>query len=175
MPSLVEIAVTQLKKPRYKDYFKNHMVGIDGHAIDGYSKFIATGEEGSLDALKCAACNCHRRETEGGEAFVFHHHNNKYFLPTTHTDISAIEAQVGTSTLPTCSSGDSPSPCRRVQVAEGMGQEISLRTTIPTPEPTQEKKGSGLLTELTDSILVSSSITICDHSYPLHQLTQPCC
>ncbi|CAL1395367.1 unnamed protein product [Linum trigynum] len=45
---------------RYRECLKNHAVGIGGHAVDGCGEFMAAGEEGSLDALKCAACNCHR-------------------------------------------------------------------------------------------------------------------
>ncbi|KAM7516883.1 hypothetical protein LguiA_006466 [Lonicera macranthoides] len=54
---------------RYRECLKNHAVNIGGHALDGCCEFMAAGEEGSLDALKCAACNCHRnfhrKETEG--------------------------------------------------------------------------------------------------------------
>ncbi|KAF3794684.1 Zinc-finger homeodomain protein 1 [Nymphaea thermarum] len=60
---------SQLRKPRYKECMKNHAVGIGGHAIDGCGEFLAAGDEGTLDALKCAACNCHRnfhrREGDG--------------------------------------------------------------------------------------------------------------
>ncbi|XP_044488748.1 zinc-finger homeodomain protein 1-like [Mangifera indica] len=48
------------RKPRYRECLKNHAVGMGGHAVDGCGEFIAAGEEGTLDALKCAACNCHR-------------------------------------------------------------------------------------------------------------------
>ncbi|CAM0951760.1 unnamed protein product [Alopecurus aequalis] len=45
---------------RYRECLKNHAVGIGGHAVDGCGEFIAAGEEGSIDALRCAACGCHR-------------------------------------------------------------------------------------------------------------------
>ncbi|KAI4307461.1 hypothetical protein L6164_030645 [Bauhinia variegata] len=45
---------------RYRECQKNHAVSIGGHALDGCGEFMAAGEEGTLDALKCAACNCHR-------------------------------------------------------------------------------------------------------------------
>ncbi|MCL7023027.1 hypothetical protein MKW94_027081 [Papaver nudicaule] len=60
---------------RYRECLKNHAVNIGGHAVDGCGEFMAAGEEGSLDALKCAACNCHRnfhRKEIEGEGF--HHH-----------------------------------------------------------------------------------------------------
>ncbi|CAH1454161.1 unnamed protein product [Lactuca virosa] len=54
---------------RYRECLKNHAVGIGGHAVDGCGEFMAAGDEGTLDALKCAACNCHRnfhrKEIEG--------------------------------------------------------------------------------------------------------------
>ncbi|KAJ1290012.1 hypothetical protein BS78_02G209500 [Paspalum vaginatum] len=56
---------------RYRECLKNHAVGIGGHAVDGCGEFMAAGEEGTLDALRCAACNCHRnfhrKESPTGE------------------------------------------------------------------------------------------------------------
>ncbi|CAN6542130.1 hypothetical protein ACFX13_019372 [Malus domestica] len=48
------------KAVRYRECLKNHAVGIGGHALDGCCEFLAAGPDGTLDALKCAACNCHR-------------------------------------------------------------------------------------------------------------------
>ena len=45
---------------RYRECLKNHAVNIGGHALDGCGEFMPAGEEGTLDALKCAACDCHR-------------------------------------------------------------------------------------------------------------------
>lgn len=54
---------------RYRECQKNHAAGIGGHALDGCGEFMPGGEEGSMDALRCAACDCHRnfhrREVEG--------------------------------------------------------------------------------------------------------------
>lgn len=54
---------------RYRECLKNHAVSIGGHAVDGCGEFMAAGEEGTLESLKCAACSCHRnfhrKETEG--------------------------------------------------------------------------------------------------------------
>ncbi|GAB4834829.1 hypothetical protein Ancab_033097 [Ancistrocladus abbreviatus] len=33
---------------------------MGSHAVGGCSEFMPAGEEGTVDALKCAACNCHR-------------------------------------------------------------------------------------------------------------------
>ncbi|GAB2290734.1 hypothetical protein Dimus_025007 [Dionaea muscipula] len=55
---------------KYRECLKNHAVNIGGYATDGCGEFMPAGEEGTLDALKCAACNCHRnfhrKETDGG-------------------------------------------------------------------------------------------------------------
>ncbi|XP_048233289.1 zinc-finger homeodomain protein 2-like [Ricinus communis] len=53
-------AAAAAAKARYRECLKNHAVGIGGHAVDGCGEFMAAGAEGTLDALKCAACNCHR-------------------------------------------------------------------------------------------------------------------
>ncbi|XP_042507465.1 zinc-finger homeodomain protein 1-like [Macadamia integrifolia] len=78
---------------RYRECLKNHAVGIGGHALDGCGEFMAAGEEGTLDALKCAACNCHRnfhrKETDGGGGgggagpYHQHHQFNPYYRTPT--------------------------------------------------------------------------------------------
>lgn len=62
VPSPVEMSAepTSQRKPRYRECLKNHAVAIGGHAVDGCGEFLAAGADGTLDALKCAACNCHR-------------------------------------------------------------------------------------------------------------------
>ncbi|XP_050377292.1 zinc-finger homeodomain protein 2 isoform X2 [Argentina anserina] len=64
---------------RYRECLKNHAVNIGGHALDGCGEFLAAGEEGTLDALQCAACNCHRNfhrkepaEVGGGATLANH-------------------------------------------------------------------------------------------------------
>ncbi|KAK4353061.1 hypothetical protein RND71_028579 [Anisodus tanguticus] len=42
-------------KPKYKECLKNHAVSIGGHAVDGCGEFMPTGEDGTNNALKCAA------------------------------------------------------------------------------------------------------------------------
>ncbi|KAF5207447.1 Zinc-finger homeodomain protein [Thalictrum thalictroides] len=68
---------------KYRECLKNHAVGIGGHAVDGCGEFMPAGEEGSLDALKCAACNCHRnfhrKETPEGVDGVYNHHHHHQF------------------------------------------------------------------------------------------------
>ncbi|KAJ4830481.1 hypothetical protein Tsubulata_035734 [Turnera subulata] len=73
---------------RYRECLKNHAVSIGGHAVDGCGEFMAAGDEGTLDALKCAACNCHRnfhrKETTDGSAAgggaegIYHHHHHQH-------------------------------------------------------------------------------------------------
>nr|ABY61029.1 zinc finger-homeodomain protein 1 [Asparagus officinalis] len=61
------------KKPaavvKYRECLKNHAASIGGNATDGCGEFMPSGEEGTLEALKCSACGCHRnfhrKETEG--------------------------------------------------------------------------------------------------------------
>ncbi|XP_042495697.1 zinc-finger homeodomain protein 5-like [Macadamia integrifolia] len=54
---------------RYRDCLKNHAASIGTHVVDGCGEFMPSGEEGTMEALKCAACDCHRnfhrKEVEG--------------------------------------------------------------------------------------------------------------
>jgi len=61
------------KMIRYTECLKNHAAAIGGNATDGCGEFIADGEEGTLEALKCSACNCHRnfhrKEIESSDSY----------------------------------------------------------------------------------------------------------
>uniref|UniRef100_A0A5B6YXR6 Putative zinc-finger homeodomain protein 6 n=1 Tax=Davidia involucrata TaxID=16924 RepID=A0A5B6YXR6_DAVIN len=54
---------------RYRECLKNHAASMGAHVLDGCGEFMPSGEEGTLESLKCAACDCHRnfhrREVEG--------------------------------------------------------------------------------------------------------------
>ncbi|KAL3625573.1 hypothetical protein CASFOL_031027 [Castilleja foliolosa] len=45
---------------RYKECLKNHAASMGGHVVDGCGEFMPGGDDGTLEALKCAACDCHR-------------------------------------------------------------------------------------------------------------------
>jgi len=57
------------KSVRYAECNRNHAINSGGYAVDGCGEFMPGGEEGTVDALKCAACDCHRnfhrKEIEG--------------------------------------------------------------------------------------------------------------
>ncbi|XP_065858844.1 mini zinc finger protein 2-like [Euphorbia lathyris] len=56
--SASSITVTSV---RYGECEKNHAANVGGYAVDGCREFMASiGEEGSIAALTCAACGCHR-------------------------------------------------------------------------------------------------------------------
>ncbi|GMY13649.1 mini zinc finger protein 2-like [Fagus crenata] len=61
---------------RYGECQKNHAAGVGGHAVDGCREFMASGEEGTSNALTCAACGCHRnfhkREVEAEVGYEQH-------------------------------------------------------------------------------------------------------
>ncbi|XP_062102404.1 zinc-finger homeodomain protein 6 [Humulus lupulus] len=68
------IIVVPVSSPptRYRECLKNHAASSGRHVLDGCGEFMPSGEEGSADALKCAACDCHRnfhrKEIDGGES-----------------------------------------------------------------------------------------------------------
>ncbi|CAN4108216.1 unnamed protein product [Withania somnifera] len=57
------------KMVRYKECLKNHAAAMGGNATDGCGEFMPSGDEGTIEALICSACNCHRnfhrKEIEG--------------------------------------------------------------------------------------------------------------
>ncbi|PSS21678.1 Zinc-finger homeodomain protein [Actinidia chinensis var. chinensis] len=57
------------KMVRYRECLKNHAASMGGNARDGCGEFMPNGEEGTIEALYCSACNCHRnfhrKEIEG--------------------------------------------------------------------------------------------------------------
>ncbi|KAI4314842.1 hypothetical protein L6164_027710 [Bauhinia variegata] len=63
---------------RYGECLKNHAASIGGHVVDGCGEFMPSGQEGTPESLRCAACECHRnfhrKETEGEP----HHVSNYY-------------------------------------------------------------------------------------------------
>ncbi|CAE5964135.1 unnamed protein product [Arabidopsis arenosa] len=51
---------SEISNVRYVECQKNHAANIGGYAVDGCREFMAAGVEGTVDALRCAACGCHR-------------------------------------------------------------------------------------------------------------------
>ncbi|XP_010428533.1 PREDICTED: zinc-finger homeodomain protein 5 [Camelina sativa] len=74
---------------RYRECLKNHAANVGGSVHDGCGEFMPSGEEGTIEALRCAACDCHRnfhrKEIDGvGSSDLVshhrhhHHHHNQY-------------------------------------------------------------------------------------------------
>lgn len=64
---------------RYRECMKNHAAAMGGTAMDGCGEFMPSGEEGTIEALTCSACSCHRnfhrKEIEGGVGGGGHDHS----------------------------------------------------------------------------------------------------
>ncbi|KAI3726749.1 hypothetical protein L1987_66553 [Smallanthus sonchifolius] len=60
----ISVGSRLLKSPRpvarYRECLKNHAANIGGNITDGCCEFMPSGNDGTLEAFKCAACNCHR-------------------------------------------------------------------------------------------------------------------
>ncbi|KAJ8755677.1 hypothetical protein K2173_022272 [Erythroxylum novogranatense] len=74
------------KMVRYRECLKNHAASMGGNATDGCGEFMPSGAEGSIEALTCSACNCHRnfhrKEIEGESAANScdcYHNSSPYF------------------------------------------------------------------------------------------------
>ncbi|XP_020216790.1 zinc-finger homeodomain protein 1 [Cajanus cajan] len=128
-------------KARYRECLKNHAVGIGGHALDGCGEFMAAGTEGTLDALKCAACNCHRN---------FHrkeHHPPPppqfaayYRTPAGYLHVGGQHRAAGTLALPSTSGGGGTQSTREDQEdvsnpsAGGSGSKKRFRTKFTSEQ-----------------------------------------
>lgn len=51
---------SMVRSVRYGECQKNHAASMGGYAVDGCREFMASGEEGTVQGLTCAACGCHR-------------------------------------------------------------------------------------------------------------------
>lgn len=53
-------AIITASSIRYRECLKNHAANMGNHVIDGCGEFMPSGEDGTPEGLKCAACDCHR-------------------------------------------------------------------------------------------------------------------
>uniref|UniRef100_A0A0E0J7Y0 ZF-HD dimerization-type domain-containing protein n=3 Tax=Oryza TaxID=4527 RepID=A0A0E0J7Y0_ORYNI len=76
--AVVVVSSSSSAAARYRECLKNHAAAIGGSATDGCGEFMPGGEEGSLDALRCSACGCHRnfhrKELDAAATPLHHHH-----------------------------------------------------------------------------------------------------
>ncbi|KAI7729735.1 hypothetical protein M8C21_020940 [Ambrosia artemisiifolia] len=60
----ISVGSRLLKSPtpvtRYRECLKNYAANTGGNVTDGCCEFMPSGNDGTLEAFICAACNCHR-------------------------------------------------------------------------------------------------------------------
>ncbi|KAJ9147083.1 hypothetical protein P3X46_029285 [Hevea brasiliensis] len=59
-PASTTITTESISSVRYRECLRNHAASMGGLVVDGCGEFMPSGEEGTQEALKCAACECHR-------------------------------------------------------------------------------------------------------------------
>ncbi|TKY70390.1 Zinc-finger homeodomain protein 6 [Spatholobus suberectus] len=68
-PQTTTTTTTSTPSIRYRECLRNHAASMGSHVVDGCGEFMASGEEGTPESLRCAACECHRnfhrKEVEG--------------------------------------------------------------------------------------------------------------
>lgn len=145
------------KVVKYKECLKNHAAAMGGNATDGCGEFMPSGEEGTIEALNCSACNCHRnfhrKEIEGepsnnsscdchqysphlnrinGRKFILgtsHHHHHKNMLPP-----EAIGYSTATGTF---------IPSRAAPVPHHMIMSYNMGGSLPSESDEQEDGNGG--------------------------------
>ncbi|MED6208815.1 hypothetical protein PIB30_048733 [Stylosanthes scabra] len=85
---------------RYRECLKNHAAAMGGNATDGCGEFMPSGDHGTMEALTCSACHCHRnfhrKEIQGDPAssapppplLEYHHHHFNTASATRHLSAS---------------------------------------------------------------------------------------
>ncbi|CAA7400412.1 unnamed protein product [Spirodela intermedia] len=62
----------------YRECLRNHAAAMGGTVLDGCGEFMPSGEEGTPEAFRCSACNCHRnfhrKEVEGEASYSCYSH-----------------------------------------------------------------------------------------------------
>ncbi|XP_052202584.1 zinc-finger homeodomain protein 2-like [Diospyros lotus] len=89
---------------RYKECMKNHAASVGGKVLDGCGEFMPGGDDGTAEALKCAACSCHRsfhRKDSASGAALLHPLHLPPPLPSPQLKISPhMNANYFTSMVP---------------------------------------------------------------------------
>ncbi|KAH7655508.1 Homeodomain ZF-HD class domain-containing protein [Dioscorea alata] len=104
---------------KYRECLKNHAVNIGGHAVDGCGEFMPAGDDGSVEALRCAACGCHRnfhrKDSPGANAGddpspfspyyrttpagYLHHHHHHHLPPPRPLALPSTSQEEGTNPM----------------------------------------------------------------------------
>ncbi|KAK8921301.1 ZF-HD homeobox protein [Platanthera zijinensis] len=109
---------------KYRECLKNHAACIGGNATDGCGEFMPSGEEGTLEALKCSACNCHRnfhrKEVEGdlSPCELFHFKGGRKMMGQKGVLISGTDPFVYNSLIPRPSPHPMIMPFGAIQTSE---------------------------------------------------------
>lgn len=141
---------------RYRECLKNHAAGMGGNATDGFGEFMPSGEEGTIEALNCSACNCHRnfhrKEVEGeppdyqhfnrlglgGRKFILgghHHHHHKNILTTPEA--------LGYHHHPTTAGNNNILPSRTILPPHHMIMPYNIGSLLPSESDEQEDVAAG--------------------------------
>ncbi|KAJ3703517.1 hypothetical protein LUZ61_007222 [Rhynchospora tenuis] len=87
---------TNMITVKYKECLKNHAAHMGGNATDGCGEFMPSGPEGTIEALKCSACGCHRnfhRKEAEGDPYACHCKGAPYiYSPAGRSSISVRPA-----------------------------------------------------------------------------------
>lgn len=144
------------KVVKYKECLKNHAAAMGGNATDGCGEFMPSGEEGTIEALNCSACNCHRnfhrKEIEGepnnSSSCDYHQYSphlnrmngRKFILGTSHhhhKNILAPEA-IGYTTAT-----GAFIPSRTAPVPHHMIMSYNMGGSLPSESDEQEDGNGG--------------------------------
>ncbi|KAM7251931.1 hypothetical protein ACFE04_023814 [Oxalis oulophora] len=83
---------------KYKECLKNHAASIGSHVLDGCGEFMPSGEDNTPEALKCAACECHRNFHRKEIDHTGEEQPSHYQYPSPNKPINSHQTRVPTNT-----------------------------------------------------------------------------
>ncbi|KAL5076628.1 hypothetical protein RYX36_015612 [Vicia faba] len=139
----LDLDQSSYKKPlsqvvvKYRECLKNHAAAMGGNATDGCVEFMPSGEQGSIEALNCSACRCHRnfhrKEIEGeiDEENYPHHHNTPFTFNFNRSNNISCCSTCNSTTIFIVNGPTSPFP--NVPINTDEPPSFNLHTTTHKP------------------------------------------
>ncbi|GAB4855781.1 hypothetical protein Ancab_024426 [Ancistrocladus abbreviatus] len=134
---------------KYKECLKNHAAAIGGNATDGCGEFMPGGAEGSIDALKCSACHCHRnfhRKEIEGECLLNHYHHSSISagrkLDLGHQELGQLvpnPAGYPSNTLSISNLGGGSNQSESDELEDNGGGDLGVATTCGQVSTTRKR------------------------------------
>ncbi|KAG5089484.1 hypothetical protein AAZX31_01G161400 [Glycine max] len=148
---------------RYRECLRNHAASMGSHVVDGCGEFMASGEEGTPESLRCAACECHRnfhrKEVEGElqpqslpqqhvpnyHSYYTNKHNGHFHYPTPsssslHHRLVATTTATPSLVPPVMMAFGGPAESSSEDLINNTGAQLSVQQQAPLTHSSNKKR-----------------------------------